>query len=122
MWIWVQKLGALYRNDQKVASGYSGKGEGKNNPSMQNIKSTGPVPCGFYTIGKPFNSLNHGPLCLPLTPDKGNEMFGRSAFLIHGDSIKNPGEASEGCIILNRFVREQIYRSGDDRLEVKAEL
>jgi hypothetical protein len=45
-------------------------------------------------------------------------MFGRSGFLIHGDSIIRPGTASRGCIILAREIREQIAASGDADLEV----
>lgn len=45
-------------------------------------------------------------------------MCGRSGFLIHGDSIAHTGQASHGCIILPRSVREQIAASGDDELEV----
>ncbi len=45
-------------------------------------------------------------------------MFGRSGFLIHGDSVSHPGEASEGCIILDRNVRETIANDDDKYLVV----
>lgn len=45
-------------------------------------------------------------------------MFGREGFLIHGDSIVHMGQASHGCIILPRSIREQIAASGDDEIEV----
>ena len=45
-------------------------------------------------------------------------MFGRDGFLIHGDSIVHTGQASQGCIILPRSIREQIAASEDDELEV----
>jgi len=35
-------------------------------------------------------------------------MCGRSGFMIHGDSEKHPGEASEGSIILDFAFREII--------------
>jgi len=38
-------------------------------------------------------------------------MFGRSNFLIHGDSVVHPGTASEGCIIAARYIREDIAKS-----------
>jgi hypothetical protein len=48
-------------------------------------------------------------------------MFGRFGFFIHGDSILNPGWASDGCVILGRMVRQRIAASGDPLLEVVAE-
>jgi len=39
--------------------------------------------------------------------------------MIHGDSGKHPGEASEGCIILDFSFREIITRSGITVLEVE---
>ncbi|HYE46677.1 MAG TPA: hypothetical protein VEA44_12995, partial [Caulobacter sp.] len=51
-------------------------------------------------------------------PDDVHEATGRSAFRIHGDSVRAPGTASKGCIILPRAVREAIWRSGDRDLEV----
>jgi hypothetical protein len=47
-------------------------------------------------------------------------MFGRSGFLMHGDNIRLPGTASEGCIILPRDLREAIWNSADHTLEVIA--
>lgn len=82
------------------------------------MKNWGPIPCGLYTIGAHVDTMTHGPFVLPLTPSPQNEMFGRSAFLIHGDSKVAPGSASEGCIILSRSVRERIAKSGDHELRV----
>ena len=59
-----------------------------------------------------------GPFTLVLAPAPGTETHGRSAFRIHGDSIRLPGTASHGCIILPRPVREAIWASGDRDLEV----
>jgi hypothetical protein len=44
-------------------------------------------------------------------------MFGRSAFMIHGDNRTHT--ASQGCIILRRDLREQIDRSDDKELTVQ---
>ena len=49
---------------------------------------------------------------MPLIPSPTNEMFGRSEFLIHGDSLEHPGAASEGCIILPRFTVAYMGVSG----------
>ena len=121
MWTFKQSTGELINADGvSLAQGYSGKDVGKNNPYMQNIKETGPIPQGMYIIDAPEDSPKHGPFALPLTPYPTNEMFGRSEFLIHGDSIQHPGGASEGCVIMPRFVRDRIWESGDHDLQVIA--
>lgn len=109
-----------------VSTGYSGNGRGKNNPSLQGVPGVGPIPAGRYKILAPYNSKNVGPYALPLDAvdakpgDDVHQGTGRSAFRIHGDSIKAPGTASRGCIILPRVVREKIWKSGDRDLLVVA--
>ena len=118
MWHYHQKTGDLFHNEKKVATGYSGKGDGKNNPDLQMVKGVGPIPRGKYHIGEPYDSANTGPFCLPLHPLRMTILFGRSAFAIHGDSKKDPGNASRGCIIVGLTVRKAIYNSDDRMLEV----
>jgi hypothetical protein len=52
-----------------------------------------------------------------LTPE-GHSALGRTEFLIHGDSKKNPGSASEGCIVLSPEIRGRIAESGVTKLLV----
>jgi hypothetical protein len=118
MWKWDQSAGELSRDGKFIAKGYAGNGRGKNNPSMQAAVGVGPVPQGKWTIGAAHVSPNTGPVTMNLDPKPGTQTFGRSAFRIHGDSIAHPGEASHGCIILPRFVRDAIARSSDRDLEV----
>lgn len=95
-----------------IGVGYSGslsKG-GKNDPSKQCERDIGPIPRGRYTVGPP--GPGPSPYSLRLTPDSSNQMCGRSNFLIHGDSVSHPGDASEGCIILSRSEREAIVKTG----------
>ena len=73
---------------------------------------------GKYTFGKPVMQSHLGPFAIPLIPHPDNKMFGRSAFYMHGDSIQNPGCASDGCIIQARAIREQVWASDDHELEV----
>jgi len=96
----------------------SGPGEGKNNPDLEYIHDVGPIPKGVYGIGPPHDTPTHGPHALALTPEPGTNTFGRDGFLIHGDSVQNPGTASHGCIILPRTVRDQIAASGDRQIQV----
>lgn len=124
MWVWDQSAGTLSRNGALVSRGYSGKGRGKNNPALQGERGIGPLPRGRYRIGTPRTSQRTGPFVMDLFPvdatpnDTRHDATGRSAFQIHGDSVKAPGTASSGCIILPRAVREQIWRSGDHDMEV----
>lgn len=119
MWIYEQATGKLNQDQIFVGQGYSGaEPEGKNNPSMQDKPCVGPIPQGKYTINTPFDSPTHGPFAMHLVPDKDNQMFGRAGFLMHGDSVEHPGAASEGCIIMPRAIREQVWNSKDYKLQV----
>ncbi len=117
-WKYEQATGMLSLNEREVSIGYSGAAEGKNNPELQDVQNIGPIPAGLYVIGEPRDTETHGPFVLDLTPDPDNEMFGRSAFLMHGDSKSHPGTASKGCIIQPRTVREYVVESGDRQLVV----
>ena len=119
-WVYEQSTGKLLKDDDYVATGYAGKGEGKNNPDMQDVQAVGPLPRGWWTIGAPRDTPTHGPYVLTLTPDEDTETYGRSGFLMHGDSVSDPGNASLGCIIQARKIRERVWTSGDHRLEVVA--
>lgn len=119
MWTYYQSTGVLDRDDVTIGVGYSGaEGSGKNNPAMESVPCVGPIPRGTYSIGEPFDSATHGPFAMSLIPDPANEMFGRSGFLLHGDSINAPGTASEGCVIMSRDTRTKVHASGDKRLMV----
>ena len=121
MWTYSQATGKVSRADGAwIITGYSGSGAGKNNPAAQQMRNIGPIPRGRYTIGKGYTHKSKGPVCMRLTPDATNEMFGRRGFLIHGDSIHEPGTASNGCIVVGRMARLEIATSGDRELEVVA--
>lgn len=119
-WTWKITSGSLLnQNSITVGHGYAGHGEGLNNPAMTDTPDVGPLPTGKYKIGAEMHDAHVGIYALPLTPDPSNEMFGRSAFFIHGD---NPGlnhTASDGCIILSQVIRRDIAGSADDDLVVE---
>lgn len=73
----------------------------------------------IYKIGNPFQHTKAGGYVLRLTADSSNNMCGRDGFLIHGDSIKNPGTASNGCIITSISDRITIHTSNDKILIVE---
>jgi hypothetical protein len=124
VWTYVQESGELLRDGLHFAVGYSGYDDpvtgqmGWNNPELERVEGVGPIPVGRYFIGPPRDTLTHGPFVLPLTPDPANEMFGRSEFLIHGDSKEHPGTASRGCIIMGPDIRKLVAASGDTLLQV----
>lgn len=117
-WVYEQKTGMLYLNNVGKGRGYSGaKPDGYNNPDLQAVRFVGPIPVGLYTLTTPIDTDSHGPYVLPLIPDSGNTMYGRSGFLVHGDSLSHPGFASMGCIVIDRKTREKIW-AGPHTLEV----
>lgn len=126
MWVYHQSTGKLYHDGRYMGNGYSGKIPWKNYPNAQNRHGEGPIPRGRYTIGEPFDNRSRnghhgtGPYSMRLAPYASNQMFGRSAFLIHGDSVnpKEFGNASDGCIILSKPLRHLVGTSGDRALEV----
>jgi hypothetical protein len=123
MWTYAQKTGDLLHDGTKIATGYSGYDDGKNNPAMQAVANVGPIPQGDWTIiGPPINTPDHGPYVLRLQPAATTNTFGRSGFLMHGDAIESPGCASRGCVIMPRPVREQVWSSSDTDLEVIPDL
>jgi hypothetical protein len=116
-WEYSQSTGQLRHNGRAVGVGYAGNGAGKNNPRMEMMPEVGPIPRGRYQISRPYDTEGHGPHVMKLDP-LGHTAHGRTAFLIHGDNRRSPGHASKGCIILSRYVREQISASGDPFLDV----
>lgn len=119
MWVYSQSTGTIRRDDGPVAGiGYAGSGRYKNDPNAQDREDQGPLPRGDYTIEPPVDTKTHGPYVLWLVPDVTNEMEGRSAFGIHGDSVVEAGTASEGCIVQAKRTRVKVWDSGDHRLRV----
>jgi hypothetical protein len=119
MWTYQQSSGELSHDGKLIAQGYSGFGDGKNNPAMETVIGVGPIPRGYWTIaGLPEETEEHGPYVLVLVPNSVTASFSRSGFLIHGDSIEHPGQASHGCIVLPHAARVAIWESGDHQLQV----
>lgn len=126
MLVYSQSTGRLneFGSNRLIGTGYSGRPEARNNPDRQGERAIGPIPRGFWRIGEPYESARTGPRTIPLYKldenpgDDVDAVTGRSAFRIHGDSIRAPGTASSGCIILPRIIREQIAASSHEILWV----
>ena len=119
-WRYEQATGDLYHDKEFVGTGYSGAGvtvmEGRNNPHMQDVPTRGPVPVGKWTIGPAGTSAHVGPVSMHIGACPGTNTFGRSDIMIHGDNKSS--NASHGCVILARPIREMIASSGDHDLLV----
>lgn len=113
MWTYAVASGALARDGEPCGAGYSGFGEGRNNIEKVKVPMVGPIPPGRYRIGPAYRHPRLGPVTMNLDPLSGTEMFGRSLFRIHGDNAAH--DASHGCIILSRALRDAIA-AGPDRL------
>jgi hypothetical protein len=119
MWNYAQTTGELFDpSGNLVQTGYSGKGDAKNDPDQQCVVDMGPIPRGLYTIQPAVTDPILGPVAIPLDPDASNNMCGRSGFFIHGDNVSDPGNASQGCIIMQRTTRDQVNGSDDKRFQV----
>jgi Protein of unknown function (DUF2778) len=119
-WVYNQRTGQIWHNGLVMGAGYSGHGQGKNNPLMEQIKDMGPIPRGTYRIDGAYNHIKLGPMTMNLDPLPGTETFGRGSFRIHGDDIEHPGCGSDGCIVQSRLTRETIAESDDRILDVIA--
>lgn len=118
-WTYSQATGGISRDGKALTpAAYSGFGAGKNNPCAQTQEKIGPIPRGTWTVSRPFTHAHAGPYALRLTPQAGTATFGRSEFLIHGDSTRHQGKASNGCIITGMHNRQRIWASGDRTLIV----
>jgi hypothetical protein len=96
-----------------LSHGYAGRDEGKNNLAMQNVPDVGPIPLGDYEITEQLDldELKARRLAGPvmrLQAMPGTETYGRSGFLIHGDSIAAPGTGSHGCPVADKPTRFNI--------------
>ena len=108
IFIYQQANGLFWAPSGKLlGKGYSGAPEGKNDYEKEHIKNVGPIPIGLWTIDGHYESGTLGPNVIVLNPHR-HEAHGRTAFRIHGDSKKNPGDASQGCIVLPPDIRQLI--------------
>lgn len=128
MFLYAVKTGQLKNPAGRViGSGYSGHGEGINNPAMESIHDVGPIPRGDYTFeliadehGDPIDWNGKKAPVFRIVPKAGTNVFGRTDFEMHGDDVKHPGErvASLGCMIQGHDTRVQVMISTDKDLRV----
>ena len=127
MWTFKQSTGQLFDPfGVQVDLAWSGYGENRNKPELQNVPHIGCIPRGKYTIGKAYTSTTGlGKMVMNLEPFKENEMYGRSLFRFHGYKKDDPKTqtnesllSSHGCIVTEYNIRVMINESEDKFLEV----
>lgn len=121
MYTYKQSTGDLFNSRGiKIGKGYAGHGEGVNNTALEAVRDVGPIPRGMWKIMPPIDHPKCGPVSMRLEWSPKTNVFGRDAFLIHGDTIEMNQSASHGCIILNKSVRLLIAQhiETDDELLV----
>lgn len=124
-WTYEQATGQIYDAVMNPvgAPGYSGHPPHVNDVDAQNIPNFGPIPQGLWNMVEMIETgAPQGPCVIRLEPDPTTETFGRSGFLVHGDLVENPGAemASEGCIILSRMVRQEMWNEPGHQILVVA--
>ena len=103
-----------------MGKAWAGRDKGKNNPDMQGVRETGPLPQGVYTVGDWGTHGHLGPDSAQLIQTKG-DTFGRSGFYIHGPAMYgNYGQESKGCIVILRLFRLKVEEMKPDTITVKA--
>jgi len=115
MLVYKQDNGELELDEHFEGLGYSGTGKGRNNPEAESEVNVGPIPKGRYSIGPAHDHPTLGAVVFNLEP-VGHDAHGRSAFRIHGDSKSH--DASHGCIVAGRTIRERIRDDHETELEV----
>jgi len=115
------------QNDKQIIDGrcYSGKlGPWRDNPLYNDTKDRGPTPRGWWGMGQSRQMPSGGrrPPTIPLKPDPGNNsVWGTkrdpNSFWIHGDNARTH-DASEGCMICEKRIRDLINSHGGGTLNV----
>jgi hypothetical protein len=96
---WNDQTGQQYYDE----TGYSGTGQGRNNPDIQDVPYVGPIPRGLWYWGTPFNQPGGmGQNVIPLIPAPENTCRDTPrncySFYAHGNDEED--DASRGCIVL----------------------
>lgn len=126
------KTGILINSGNAViGKGYSGHGEGLNNPAFEQLHDIGPTPRGIYIAeliadkdGNPIDYKHKSAPVFRLIPEPETNTFGRSGFLMHGHEKgeiigKSETENSSlGCMVQEHATRVQVMIATDKRIHV----
>lgn len=116
MFTYSQSTGIL-SHGEPLGKGYAGHGQGLNNPKLEMVHNLGPIPKGVWEIGVWFDDKHLG-VCVAALRPTDQEVYGRGGFFIHGDNKRMNFTASDGCIILDKTLRNAIKASGEKYIKV----
>jgi hypothetical protein len=103
-----QNTGELRSGDKVLGTGFSGKGEAKNDPESFKERITGVIPTGDWQVDRRREDPKTGEPILDLHLFTGGHVNGRMPgenFTMHPDNVPNAGESG---IAMPRHVREAI--------------
>jgi len=109
--------GEVYLSSWECPGTYSGINQGLNNPALQGVTNTGPIPRGdWQVIGGPTDVPGSNGIirdAIPLAPMPGNDVFlfpnrDPLSFLLHGPHENDKNDSSHGCPIMNKSCRMKI--------------
>lgn len=116
-----QKTGLITLFSKLIGVGYSGHGDGLNNPKLDTVVAVGPIPSGLWEITDwTITGHDKGPLVATLRAIALDKDSHRAGFLIHGDNKQQDHSASHGCIVASYSIRKQLFQSNQTKLLVKA--
>jgi hypothetical protein len=101
IYVYNQTTGQLKLDNKLICTGYSGKGQARNNPAMQAVKD-GPIPIGEYMITGKQDDPNLGGQNIGLLPVAGGNFFNRfpgERFAILPET-NPPNNPPSGCFIV----------------------
>ena len=123
-----QSTGSIQDGLGYLGIGYSGHGQGLDNPEMEVVSDVGPIPAGRWKMASYSGAAHYedkGPGVIVLDPmpdDQGAIAWahGRAGFLVHGDNEAGNHTASHGCIIAGPAVRARMWADADKIIQVVA--
>ena len=109
-WTYSQSTGEMVGPDGETMQGYSGYGDGLNNPDMQDVENVGPIPRGEWDISDSYGKMRINLKALNVQGISNRDL---KSFEIHGDNPSLNYTASQGCIIINGIHNRRLFRQGD---------
>jgi hypothetical protein len=113
-YVYSQRNGRLTLGNDTIGTGYSGRGEARNNPAMQNQPKVGPISTGVYVImGRDFDPNTREPSIeiWPVPPGNSAGRFPAEMFRIRCETNPPDGGAA-GDIVLPRAAIDRIETRG----------
>jgi hypothetical protein len=117
-YVYSQSTGQLRLGDLLLGTGFSGSGNGRNNPKLERMFKIGPIPAGDYTIGNKFTEAD-GAVRFELKPMvNSTNRWPREVFWMAADTTP-PGGNPASYITLSRDVLSKIEYQDNPKNRLK---